>query len=249
MPILVGTPSDDVPEILATGRPKVTTLYVSMSARHPEGRDADYLQWHTLDHRPEQYRLASVRSSLRIVSTPRCRAARAANKVRYHNVDHVMTYFFSDRSGRDDFVSLSTALRGAGRTPYTLPMVERGAYAVTQVQVAPQMKVGADVLPWWPARGVYLLIERGEAPAAELLEVPGIAGIWTAAGTNADPPYSEADNSGIQMAYCLLDQDPVDTAEVLREVLVQRWQRTGIEPLLAAPFHSIIPWEWDRYVP
>jgi hypothetical protein len=249
MPILVGTPSDDVPEILATGRPRVTTLYVSMSARHPEGRDADYLQWHTLDHRPEQYRLASVRSSLRIVSTPRCRAARAANNVRYHDVDHVMTYFFSDRSGRDDFVSLSTALRGAGRTPYTLPMVERGAYAVAQVQVGPEMKIGADVLPWWPARGVYLLIERGEAPAAELLEVSGIAGIWTAAGTNADPPYSEANNSGIQMAYCLLDQDPVEVAEVLREVLDKRWQRTGIEPLLAAPFHTVIPWEWDRYVP
>jgi hypothetical protein len=51
------------------------------------------------------------------------------------------------------------------------------------------------------------------------------------------------------MAYCLLDQDPVDTAEVLRKVLDKRWNRTGIEPLLAAPFHTIIPWEWDLYLP
>jgi hypothetical protein len=249
MPILVGTPSDDVPEILATGRPKVTALYLSMSARHPEGRDADYLQWHTLDHRPEQYRLPSVRSSLRIVSTPACRAARATNAIPYRDVDHVMTYFFSDSNGRDDFVALSTALRGAGRTPYTLPMVERGAYAITQAQVAPAMKIGADVLPWWPARGVYVLIERGEAPAAELLEVPGIAGMWTATGSKADPPYSEVDNSGVQLVYCLLDQEPVDTAERLREVLDQRWKTKGIEPLLAAPFHPVVPWEWDHYLP
>ena len=36
----------------------------------PTGRDAEYLRWHTLDHRPEQHRLAGVRASLRLVSTP-----------------------------------------------------------------------------------------------------------------------------------------------------------------------------------
>ena len=70
---------------------------------------------------------------------------------RYNDVDHVMTYFFSDSRGRDDFVALSTALRGAGRTPYTLPMVERAAYTINHLQVAPETKIGADVLPWWPA--------------------------------------------------------------------------------------------------
>ena len=46
-------------------RSDVTTLFVSMSARHPEGQDADYLEWHTFDHRPEQQRLASLRTSVR----------------------------------------------------------------------------------------------------------------------------------------------------------------------------------------
>ena len=73
---LTGTPSDEVDEILATGRSGVTTIFVSMSARHPRGADAEYLAWHSLDHRPEQYRLATLRSSVRLVSTPSCRAAR-----------------------------------------------------------------------------------------------------------------------------------------------------------------------------
>ena len=40
---LVGTPSDDVSEMLTTGRTDVTTIYVSMTERHPEGSDAEYL--------------------------------------------------------------------------------------------------------------------------------------------------------------------------------------------------------------
>ena len=55
---LPGTPSDDVDGVLATGRGEIGTLFVSMARRHPEGRDAEYLRWHTLDHRPEQHRLA-----------------------------------------------------------------------------------------------------------------------------------------------------------------------------------------------
>jgi len=95
MAAAVGTPSDDVAEVLATGRTDVTTVFLSMSARHPEGRDADYLEWHFLDHRPEQHRLASLRAAMRLVSTPECRAARAASGQRYDALDHVMTYFFA----------------------------------------------------------------------------------------------------------------------------------------------------------
>src|SRR5215510_15760381 len=112
---LSGTPSDGVGEILATGRSGVTTIFVSMSARHPRGADAEYLAWHSLDHRPEQYRLAALRSSVRLVSTPACRAARAASHARLDATDHVMTYFFDDMAGLVGFNDLAIALRGAGR--------------------------------------------------------------------------------------------------------------------------------------
>ena len=149
--MLAGTPSDEVADVLATGRGDISTLFVSMARRHPEGRDAEYLRWHTLDHRPEQHRLAGVRASLRLVSTPACRAARASSDERFDAIDHVMTYFFTDQSGLTAFNELSAALGGADRKLPLLPPVQRGVYAVQNKVAAPRIKIGADVLPWWPA--------------------------------------------------------------------------------------------------
>lgn len=72
------TPSDLAPDVLATGRADVTTIFVAMSGRDPDGRDADYLAWHALDHRPEMHRLAALRGTQRLVSTPACTLAAAA---------------------------------------------------------------------------------------------------------------------------------------------------------------------------
>jgi len=246
---LAGTPSDDVPEILAAGRSSITSTFVGMSARHPEGADADYLHWHCLDHRPEQYRLASIRASSRLVSTPACRAARAACDERYAGVDHVTIYFLADLAVLEEGRELSAALTAAGRIPpSTLPLVERGVYGVDGGAAAPRIKVGADVLPWWPAQGVYLLVERGEAPGSELGGVPGVGGAWWGGALTVDEFYSTAE-AGTWITYCFLDDDPVATAERLRPALEARWTRTGVEPLLAAPFHVVDCRDWARHLP
>ena len=244
-----GLASDELPEVLATGRANVTTIFASMSARHPEGRDADYLKWHSLDHRPEQHRLAKLRASLRLVSTPACRAARAASDERYHAVDHVMTYLFADVAGLREFVDLGNALRKGGRMPYLLPSVERTVYRLDGTVAASRIKAGADVLPWWPAKGVYLLIERGETPASELVELPGVGGAWWGGALSLQPPYATTSNTGMQITYCFLDGEPAETAERLRPPLAKRWARSGLEPLLAAPFHVLDPYEPDRFLP
>jgi hypothetical protein len=249
MSILVGTPSADAPAIAASGRKDTITVFVSMSARHPEGRDPEYLAWHSLDHRPEQHRLNSLRASFRLVSTPACRAARAASDLRYDATDHLMTYLFSDVAGLDQFNELSKALAGAGRTPYLLPSVERAVYRVDGTIAAPRIKVGSDVLPWWPAKGVYVLIEHGETPGSELIDVPGVGGVWWSSGLPMQPPYTTRSNAGLQLTYCFLDEDPVHTAVRLRPVLEKRWARSGIKPLLAAPFQPIVTFEWDRHLP
>jgi hypothetical protein len=252
MPALVGTPSDDVPEILATGRLDVTTLFVSMTDRHPEGRDADYIEWHCVDHRPEMHRLPAMRASLRLVSTPECRAVRAASESPYDRVDHVMTYLMSGDTDTalEAFKVLNYALREVGRTPYLLPMIQRAVYRFAGVAAAPRIAVGADVLPWWPPCGVYVLLERGSAPVSDLLEVPGVAGVLWAAGVPKGEPYSiGADNTGLQITYCHLDDDPVEAAARLRPVLEKRWANAGVAGLLAAPFQTIVPNEWGRYVP
>jgi hypothetical protein len=249
MSVLVGTPSDDVPAMLATGHTDITTLYVSMSMRHPEGRDADYLQWHSLDHRPEQHRLATLRASFRLVSTAACRAARAASDARYDATDHLMTYMFTDVAGMPAFNELNMAMIKAGRTPYLLPTVERAVYRLDGTLAAPRIKVGADVMPWWPAKGVYLLIEQGDAPGAEFINTPGVGGVWWGAALPMAPPFATRDNTGLQISYIFLDGEPAETAMLLKPLLEQRWARTGIKPLLAAPFHALVMYEWNRFLP
>ncbi|WP_374024433.1 hypothetical protein [Mycobacterium sp. HNNTM2301] len=245
---LPGTPSDEVAEILAAGRGHITTLFVSMATRHPDGRDAEYLRWHTLDHRPEQHRLAAVRASLRLVSTPACRSARTIDGGPLDAVDHVMTYFFTDPAGLRGFNELSTALGNAARKIPLLPPVERGVYEVRAKAAAPRVKVGSDVLPWLPVRGAFLLLERGSASPDRLLEVAGVAGVWSAASRQVDANLANAPG-GQRITYCFLDDDPVGTAERLRPVLSDRWEAPGVEPLFAAPFFAVVPFEWDRHVP
>ena len=245
---LPGTPSDEVAEVLAAGRGEITTLFVSMATRHPDGTDADYLRWHTLDHRPEQHRLAAVRASLRLVSTPACRDARAMSDGPLDAVDHVMTYFFTDVAGLHGFNELSTALGNAGRKLPLLPPVERGVYDVQSKAAAPRVKIGSDVLPWQPVRGAFLLVERGSAWADPLVEVAGVAGVWSALSCEVDANLASA-QGGQSITYCFLDDDPIATAERLRPVLAARWAEPGVQPLFAAPFFAVVPYEWDRYLP
>ena len=245
---LLGTPSDEVDGVLAAGRGEIGTLFVSMARRHPEGRDAEYLRWHTLDHRPEQHRLAGVRASLRLVSTPACRAARAHSDERFDAIDHVMTYFFTDQSGLTEFLELSSALGGANRKLPLLPPVQRGVYEEARKVAAPRIKIGADVLPWWPAQGVYLLLERGGADAADLAGVDGVGGVWSVVSQEVDERLASAP-AGQLLTYCFLDDDPVAAAERLQPVLDARWKQADVEPLLAAPFYPIVPYQWDRHVP
>jgi hypothetical protein len=163
-----------------------------------------------------------------------------------------MTYLMTSDTDTalEAFRVLNFALLQAGRTPYLLPMIQRAVYRFDGSVAAPRIKVGADVLPWWPPRGVYLLLERGAAPVSDFIEVPGVAGVWWATGIPKGELFSiGADNTGLRISYCYLDDDPVATAERLRPVMEKRWANAGVVPLLAAPFQTIEPYEWGRYVP
>ena len=241
-------PSDDLPDVAAAGKGDAGRLVLSLSARHPDGRDADYLAWHGLDHRPEQYRLEGLRASQRLVSTAECRAARAASDERYDAVDHVMSYLFSSGTDLGGFFRLGGALNAGGRMPIRLPPVELGVYERSGAAAAPEALVGADVLPWLPTLGAYLLVEEGSASAVDLTAVDGVAGVWWFAGL--DPaPYPPVDTTGLQFTCCYLDRDPVEVAARLRPALDERWAGGAVRPLLAAPFHEVVAHEWDRYLP
>jgi hypothetical protein len=242
-----GTSSNKLPAVLATGSTDVGRIFVSMSARESSGRDADYLEWHSLDHRAEQHRLAGLRQSLRLVSTPRCRAARAASVGRHDAVDHVMTYFFTQDAAFDQFEQLSKALDG-DRRPFRLPSVDSGYFSLAGTLAADRAAAGADVMPWRPSRGVYLLLEQGASSPAALADVPGVAGIWWHAGKSASTEDAR-ELPALQLSYLFLDEDPVEVAEHLRDLLDRRWKSEAVSPLLAAPFQTLVPFEWERFLP
>src|SRR5262245_17743367 len=215
----------------------VTTLFVAMAGREPEGRDAEYLAWHALDHRPEIHRLASLRGALRLVSTPACRATRLVSEDRYDGVDHVMTYLFAGPDAVAELGELARELGGAGRMSWRLPSVEVTAYDLAGTAAAARIDVSADVVAWRPVTGVFLMVEEGEAPAEALTEVAGVAGAWWAR------------SEGRQVTYCYLDDDVLATAERLRPTLEPRWAGGEVAPRLAAPFLVPVDFAWDRHLP
>lgn len=245
---LQGTPSDQLPEVLGTGQANAQYLFASFSGREPNGRDAEYIEWHSLDHRPEQHRLPELRQSLRFVSTPACRNARAADNAPYDQVDHVMNYLFTGSDGLPAFNALGAALNEAGRMPLRLPSIAYMTANLAGKIAAPRAVAGADVLPWRPMRGVYLIVEDGQTSPASLIDIPGVAGVWWYHGSNEPEPVG-SDPSRLQITYCYLDSDPVEVAAAMKVALQLRWQTGAVRGLLAAPFYSILPFEWDRYLP
>jgi hypothetical protein len=95
---------------------------------------------------------------------------------------------------------------------------------------------------------VYLLLEPPASPPTELLDVEGVAGMWSMAALDVGPKLANA-RAGQQLTYCFLDDDPVAIAPRLRSILEKRWTAADIEPLFAAPFHPVVAHEWGRYVP
>ena len=245
---LEGTPSDRLPEVLATGKSDIGYSFLSMSARDPDGHDAAYLEWHSMDHRPEQYRLPELRASLRLVSTPACRAARAANAAPFDAVDHIRNYQFTSDACLPGFSALGAALHNGGRMPHRLPSVGFITATMAGKVAAARAVAGADVLPHRPALGVYLIVEHGQATPEALVDVPGVAGVWWHHGLAAGPPY-QGDYRGCQVSYCYLDEDPVAVAARLRGPLERRWASGAVKPLLAAPFYTVVPFAWDRHLP
>lgn len=239
-----GKASDQSPEILAIGKTDADAVFVSLLERDPNGRDARYLEWHALDHRPEQYRIAGIRNAIRVVSTPECRAMRAASTAPFDAADHIMTYQFADASSVPPFVALGGVLHDAGRMPHPLPIAAMLTGTRVGKLAAPRICVGADVIPWRPAHGIYLIVEEGDSSPEGLIDVPGVAGIWWYQG--AIYPDSSTD---LQITYCFLDDEPLTVAKTLNERMNERWASGMVKARLASPFYTVVPFDWSRHLP
>ncbi len=243
---------------------RVKVGFFSLSHRSPTGDDRPYLAWHQLDHMPEQYQLPGLLLGQRWASTPSCRAVRAAEAEGWSAVDHVVCYQMGNPVDEtiDEFMTLGRHLAEVGRYSQALPSQYRGALRLLEAHAAPRVLVAAEVVPFRPHRGVYLIVEEPTDPSErdaylqrrhvelvpELVSVPGVAGAWTYATTPAirRPMFSEG---AYTMTLCYLDDDPATVGARLAPVLERAWENAPVRPLLAAPFESMMRWDWDRFGP
>ena len=242
---------------------RVKVGFFSLSHRSATGDDRAYLEWHQMDHMPEQYQLPGLVLGQRWASTPACRAARAAGSDGWSQVEHVVCYLMGNPVAEtiDEFFTLGRHLAELGRFPHTLPSQYRGALRLLETFAAPRVLVSSEVVPFRPHRGIYLIVEEPTDPSAqdghlqrmhvellpELVSVPGVAGAWTFGTTPSirRPMFSDGD---YRMTLCYLDDDPASVGDRLAPVLDGWWSSAPVRPLLAAPFESMVIWDWDRFV-
>jgi hypothetical protein len=227
----------------------------SLSASSPDGDDSRYLRWHHLDHLPQQYEIPGMLYGQRWLSTPACRAARPVQSERFEPVNHVVHYLFGDPVAQvvDDFFALRDHLIEIGRFPERLPNRLVSGGEPVETHAAASASVTADVVPYRPNRGAYLIIEQ-TSPASEaarwspehvdaLLAIDGVAGLWSFAPTALRP--DEFSKSGYSVSVCYLDEDPLGVAKPIGAVLSERWERAAIKPAFAAPFVSLQPFDYE----
>ena len=241
---------------------RVKVGFFSLSRHFPGGNDGPYLEWHQLDHMPEQYQLPGLVLGQRWASTRACRSARAAEVDDWSQVEHVVCYLMGNPVDEtiDEFLTLGRHLAELGRFSHALPSQYRGGLRLLETLAAPRVLISSEVVPFRPHRGIYLIVEEphdGEDQDAaiqrmhvevlpDLVSVPGVAGAWTF-GTTPSIRRSMFSEGAYRMTVCYLDDDPATVGGRLAP-LVDRWWATGpSRTLLAAPYESMMIWDWDRF--
>jgi hypothetical protein len=244
---------------------RVKVGFFSMSGGSATGDDRPYLAWHQLDHMPEQYQIPGLLQGQRWGMTADCYAARAVEPDDLRPVRYVVQYLMTDpvQPTLDSFVQLGRRLAEAGRYPERVTSHLLGAFHLLDAYAAPRVLVSPEVVPFRPNRGVYVIVERQSGHDGldrwlqwlhtdhlpELLTIPGVAGVWCFATSSLwrHPAWTEGDH---RITICYLDDDPAATGERLGALVQRRWQSGApVRPLMAAPFASMVSWDWDRFGP
>ncbi len=102
---------------------KIKLGFFSLSHHSADGDDRGYLEWHQLDHMPEQYQLPGLVFGARWASTPACEAVRAVAVDDWAQTAHVVCYLMGNPLDEtiDEFFTLGRALAEMGRYSQALP--------------------------------------------------------------------------------------------------------------------------------
>jgi hypothetical protein len=219
---------------------------------------APYLEWHQLDHFPEQFAIPGLPWGQRFVAPPSCMAASAARDDDVGLADSLQLYFMEDDAARvlEEFLALGRELAGAGRMR-TMESRLQAPLQLVNNYAAPRILISAEAVPYRPNHGAYVVVEHVDDVASvddwlqaqhrdavpELLDVPGVAGMWSFASTGA---YG-LPRTRQRASVVYLDDDPVAVAGRLDPFLARRWKGAPVHPMLAGPFRSLYPppESWD----
>jgi hypothetical protein len=202
----------------------------------------------------------------RWASTAACEAVRAAAVDDWAKTAHVVCYLMGNPLDEtiDEFFILGRALAEMGRFSQSLPKQYLAGLRLLHAQASPRALISDEVVPYRPNRGIYLIVEeptdtdagvqdeyiqRMHAEALPtLVSVPGVAGAL-AFGTSPAIRRDTFSPGTYRITTCYLDEDPATVGERLAPVLNDIWKDAPVRPLLAAPFESMMIWNWDRFAP
>jgi hypothetical protein len=243
---------------------KVAAGFFSFTQITAETAHREYNAWHQLDHLPEQMPLEGIAHGQRWVSTPACHSvtrygtARREAPADLSTAQYLTIYLMLPpvNASVKAFYKLARDLHEKDRFFPHRRAIASGPLPVVGASAAARVSISAAAVPYRPNRGVYVVIGAGAGAGADgadggdvssLLEVPGVAGIWrfgpVAAVSSA--PAASGETLEEEAVVCYLDEDPVETAGRIEEVIAPAW--TGGGPRLAGPFETITPWSWDWF--
>jgi hypothetical protein len=243
---------------------RVKLGFFSLTSRSSREDDRPYLRWHQLDHMPEQYQLAGLVNGQRWGSTPACRSARIAETDGWTDVEHLVCYLMGEPVPEtlEGFFDLGRTLAEMGRFSHRMPNYYKAGLALLETHAAPRALVSAEVVPFRPNRGVLLVVEEPDGHEGwndylqrnhrevvpELLGTQGVAGLWIFARSSALTHKTFTEGTE-RFTICYLDDEPAEVADRVAGILRKSWSGSPTRPLLAAPFESMMRWDWDRFAP
>jgi hypothetical protein len=237
---------------------RVKAAFFSFTPPAPPDDDGSYLRWHLLDHMPEQYQLPGIQLAQRYIADGDYPGSRLVGAGDLEQVGNVVNYLVGDpvQQTHDDFMELGPRFAERGRFPQRRPVLQIRMPALLSWYASPAALIGAEVVPFRPHRGVFVIVEEPTStdmggwlhwlhtvhyPA--VLATPGTAGVWMYGSTKTWNlhPATQGDPQYITMIY--LDEDPLTVSEVLASQLQERWQSGAVRPLFAGPLRTMIQWE------
>lgn len=213
---------------------------------------AAYVEWHQMDHMPEQFRISGLVWGQRFVATTRCVDASAVRAGTIGTAGHLQYYLMEDPARVfEEFSALGRELSGLGRLRTDIVSCAQASLQLLETHAAPRVQISPEAVPYRPNQGVYVIVEETVDPdgldawlrrehehgLTALLEVEGVVGVWSFGPTGA---YG-IPSPDLRVTMVYLDEDPVRVSAPLGDVLAARWHLAPVKPVLAAPFESLFP--------